>query len=286
MEFFEDLFEKNNPELSRPNLFERCKMSDEKNPNAFHFWFDGMNKTLISKEFKISESVNLFLPQDMLESLMRDGRLTREEEKSINDFFHKENSIGYPVFIKNGLFSNKFEFNNCIVTHPCQFAKKLHNIYYAGMCNDVDFTREVVLRKPIPVSTDFSIYQNMPLGLEFRCFVDLDKKEVVDVIDYWHSSIKNRLPEHQRAVFDIAKQDLTKQFEERKDEVWEKVRRIVEAGAFNNLKEGRGDNKYWSLDIMSDYYDELWLIDMAIAKQSWGVHLLDDDKAKRLGLEA
>ena len=56
MEFFDDLFEKNNPE--RPNLFERCKMSDENNPNAFHFWFEGMNKTLISKEFKISESVN------------------------------------------------------------------------------------------------------------------------------------------------------------------------------------------------------------------------------------
>ena len=37
---------------------------------------------------------------------------------------------------------------------------------------------------------------------------------------------------------------------------------------------------------MSDYYDELWLIDMAIAKQSWGAHLLDDDEAKRLGLEA
>lgn len=66
----------------------------------------------------------------------------------------------------------------------------------------------------------------------------------------------------------------------------EKVRRIVEAGAFDKLKEGRGDNKYWSADIMSDYYDELWLIDMAIAKQSWGAHLLDDDKAKRLGLEA
>lgn len=248
---------------------------EKNNPNVYSHWISKIDKSKLA--MNIGDYQTIHLPEDILELLLTDGNLTEAEENKINTFMLdslKENTP-LPLFMKNGLFSNKFQFDNCIITHHCQFAKKLKQIYYAGMCYGVDFTTEVVLREVIPISTSHYIYDSMPLNLEYRFFVDIDKKEIFDVLDYWHPSIKERLSEKQKISFDLGKKEQGSKFEKYKDRIKEELQKSLENNVFNLTG-------IWSIDILVDYYDNFWLIDMAIAKNSWGVHLLSEENQKRI----
>lgn len=248
---------------------------EKNNPNVYSHWISKIDLKKLA--LNVGEYQVIHLPENILEMLLNDGSLTEQEETAINIFMMRalKRCTFPPFFMKNGLFSNKFQFDNCIVTNCCQFAKKLKQIYYAGMCYGVDFTTEVVLREVIPISTNHYIYDRMPLNLEYRFFVDMDKKEIIDVLDYWHPSIKERLDKRQETSFELAKREQSEKFEKYKEKIKQQLQQSLENGAFKL-------SGIWSIDVLVDYYNNFWLIDMATANKSWGVHLLSEENQKRI----
>lgn len=88
--------------------------------------------------------------------------------------------------IKNGCFSNKFNFSTCIVNKQ-SLAENLWKINYDSCMYDTGGYTELVVRELIPYNknTTLTIYNGMPLRDELRVFYNMDKKQIEYVVDYW-----------------------------------------------------------------------------------------------------
>jgi len=259
-------------EEPKMSLYERVLKTDAQNPNVYSTWAKAISNEALSYcgiERPIFQTITL--PEDIFMSLIEDRELDKERELEINDYFASQCKLKFPVFVKNSLFSNKFDFYNCIIYDKCQFARYLKNIFYASMCMDCDFTSEVVFEELIPVAQCMRIYNSMPVNTEYRAFIDFDNKKVIGILDYWHESIAHRLPPEQVEVFKMYKNRMKLEYEHYLPILEEKLQAIFD----NNAIEVKG---VWSVDFLLDYYNEFWLIDMAIASKSWGFHLIDKDK--------
>lgn len=249
--------------------FERAKQETETDLVNFHHWFKPQNS-----QFHVPRSTWFLLTFDERKLFRQEKEeADAEQVKQFNehcDRLVKENNLNYPVFMKSGLFSNKFEFDNCVVNSPDEFFEKFYNIEYFAMMFGVRPTLEVVLREFIQVPTEMKLYTNMPMHLELRAFVNFDTNEVIEVIDYWHESIVENLPLEQQDAFIQHKQKMQNKFLEMRNVVTEKLKLSMNNGDFSHLS-GK-----WSVDFMLDEKDDIWLIDMAVANQSWGYHLIQD----------
>jgi len=255
-------------EEPKMSLYERVLKTDAQNPNVYSTWAKAISNEALSYcgiERPIFQTITL--PEDIFMSLIEDRELDKERELEINDYFASQCKLKFPVFVKNSLFSNKFDFYNCIIYDKCQFARYLKNIFYASMCMDCDFTAEVVFEELIPVAQCMRIYNSMPVNTEYRAFIDFDNKKVIGILDYWHESIAHRLPREQVEVFKMYKNRMKLEYEHYLPILEEKLQAILD----NNAIDVKG---VWSVDFLLDYYNEFWLIDMAIASKSWGFSLL------------
>jgi hypothetical protein F3_00972 len=256
-------------EEPKMSLYERVLKTDAQNPNVYSTWAKAISNEALSYcgvERPIFQTITL--PEDIFMSLIEDRELDKERELEINDYFASQCKLKFPIFVKNSLFSNKFDFYNCIIYDKCQFARYLKNIFYASMCMDCDFTAEVVFEELIPVAQCMRIYNSMPVNTEYRAFIDFDNKKVIGILDYWHESIAHRLPREQVEVFKMYKNRMKLEYEHYLPILEEKLQAILD----NNAIEVKG---VWSVDFLLDYYNEFWLIDMAIASKSWGFSLLE-----------
>ena len=114
-----------------------------------------------------------------------------------------------------------------------------------------------------------TIYHGLPLHTEFRVFVDCDSKEVLSIENYWKPEVmEKRFSEnrgdgiddkHDSVTFLLNKERLCKRYEDNKEKVIEEIKKILPD---LNLK------GQWSIDIMLNG-DDFWLIDMAIAENSF-----------------
>lgn len=191
---------------------------------------------------------------------LRSDSYTNEKIQAFNEYLKheldgfKENNIS--IFMKTGVFSNKFDFNNVIINNSEQIGEKFLNMYYSSMLVGADMTAEVVLREMIEDAEDRrKIYNGMPLHTEFRVFYDFDSKKCIGVTNYWHPElmIKN-LRGVDLESFLYEKDNLVKDFEQYKNEITNQV------GIFMS---GVSDlSGKWSVDIMKNGQD-FWLIDMA-----------------------
>ena len=269
---FDNFFEKSNDEKSQPSIYERTLKEDEKNPNVYSSWAKAISNEALSYcgiERPIFQTITI--PENIFMALIEDRELDKQRESEINDYFASQCKLKFPIFVKNSLFSNKFDFYNCIIYDKCQFARYLKNIFYASMCVDCDFTAEVVFEELITIAQCMRIYNSMPMNTEYRAFIDFDNKKVLGIVDYWHESIAKRLPPEQVQVFKMFKNRMKPEYEEYLPILEEKLQLILD----NNAIDVKG---IWSVDFLLDYYKEFWLIDMALASQSWGFNLIGKDK--------
>lgn len=256
-------------------IFNRTSQEDKSDPNTFSNWF-GRLKT----HFKTPRSVITSLTFDEMMLLKPDEKSTDQE--AIQQFNTRLNQLvqdaglHYPIFMKNGVFSNKFDFEeSCLINTPDEFFDKLYNIIYGGYMVGARLSNEVVLRELVTVPQDVKIYNAMPLNIEFRAFVNFDTQEIVEILDYWHDSIASRLPPEQVELFKQHKETMAPKFEQFKV--------ILQTELQNALRNKEFDlNGSWSVDFLLDVNNELWLIDMAFAGQSWGIHLLTEEQQAKL----
>ena len=256
-------------------IFNRTSQEDKSDPNTFSNWF-----SRLKTHFKTPRSVITSLTFDEM-------MLLKPEEKSTDQVANQQFNarlnqlvldagLHYPIFMKNGVFSNKFDFEeSCLINSPDEFFDNLYNIIYGGCMVGARLSNEVVLRELVTVPQDVKIYNAMPLNIEFRAFVNFDTQEIVEILDYWHDSIASRLPPDQVELFKQHKETMAPKFEQ--------FKAVLQTELQNALRNKEFDlNGSWSVDFLLDANNELWLIDMAFAGQSWGIHLLTEEQQAKL----
>lgn len=176
----------------------------------------------------------------------------------------KEGLTGH-LFVKNARFSNKFDARgSCNIWGLSELARAIANINYAAMCCDADGVDEIVVREFIESDSRRTpcIYNGLPLRPEFRVFYDFDKNGVIFTANYWdfdyvyphlHDATDRIIFSHERDRINAAYLGDRRRVQEM---VWAAMQRV------------HGLTGQWSVDILMDEQDNLWLIDMAIAQRS------------------
>lgn len=184
--------------------------------------------------------------------------------KSFEKYIAKKiKDLPYGMYnIKNGTYSDKFNFVHCMALKS-EIPEKIGLINYSSAIVDAEGYTELVVRdvidydyKNIP-----TIYNGMPLRSEFRVFYDFDKRKVLYSVNYWdfdycyeHLNITDKI------IFEHERERLEMNFVFRKDK--------VEALVAEHMQDVKLQGK-WSVDILyNELEDEYYLIDMALAHRS------------------
>ena len=253
----------------------------DNNMNQMGYW---LPKVAEISPFKIPDTKIMKVPLSLLQlgRVFEYNELTPTTFKIINEYCKKvfELDLNGTYFIKNGVFSSKFDFRNAKVTTPqevaelgqylfyihqqaCQMASLLNNksIYGCGTTN------EWIVREYIESPVKETIYMGLPLNTEYRIFVDFDTKAILSDNQYWNKEVMNKRFEENRNSHDVhdvitynmASERLEKTYNENIDKVKEMVQELL-----NNNIEMTGQ---WS-DIMQ-VENDFYLIDMALAENSF-----------------
>lgn len=183
--------------------------------------------------------------------------------------------LGGLPFIKNGCFSNKFNFKSAVPsTSFVSIAEGLMDIMYHSISFDTSGWTEVAVRERIPFDETKTptIYNGMPLRNEYRVFYDFDKKKLLYSVNYWdwdhcHKAISYNATD--KIIYEATYKNLQEHFLEKQKNV-----ELLVSKHMKNVKKLSGQ---WSIDILEDELGNFWLIDMAVAQRSayW-----DEDKIK------
>ena len=256
-------------------LTKKCYIDDREYPENFSNWY---NHIINFGNFKHADIISnqIFTLEDIK---------VMQETDNINKVnWNKINEILKPSLdkmdsnklynIKNGCYSNKFDFNTSIASKD-NLAEQLWKINYQSTMYDTGGYTELVIRDliysdPREIPT---IYNGMPLQEEIRVFYNMDLKQIEYIVDYWdydycnqsitnktdniifnwfHNKIPGRNINHQETIRILEGQ----------------IKRDIDTLKFDNELKG-----IWSIDFMSKInhdncsYD-LYLIDMARGERS------------------
>ena len=254
----------------------------DNNMNQMGYW---LPKVAEVSPFKIPDTKIIKVPLSLLQlgRVFEYGELTPTTFKIINEYCKKvfDLNLDETYFIKNGVFSSKFDFRNAKVTTPQEVSELGQYLFYihqqacqmASLLNNKSFygcgtTTEWVVRKYIESPVKETIYMGLPLNTEYRIFVDFDTKTILSDNQYWDNNVMNkRFKEnrnshdvHDVITYNMASERLEKTYNKNINKVREMVQELLE----NNV-EMTGQ---WSIDIMQ-VKDDFYLIDMALAENSF-----------------
>ena len=169
------------------------------------------------------------------------------------------------IFIKNGAFSNKFDFSTCSIRcNPLEIARSIAEINYASLMFDTGGNTEIVIRERIPYDEQktMTIYNGMPLRNEYRVFYDFDNRKALYVANYWdwnycHDSISRNATD--KLVYEKVYNELHAHYLFTHERVLKLVEEHMQDVDLSGI---------WSVDILEDEQGKFWLIDMALGYRS------------------
>ena len=241
--------------------------SMSENKTNFSNWFFAISEAIGKNELiKIPYSQVIKIPFEVWKWIRLD---LHKKEEVINFSIGiigqiKEELKGKKLFLKSGVFSNKFEFGNCVI-EPNELntigIKFLNICHYCQLVN-CPLSNEIVIREFIETKSDRkSIYEGMKLNTEIRLFYDFDNSKVIGTVNYWDKVyVGNNL--HNPVDEEVFKQESDKienEYNEIKDILVVEVDRV--------LKDSKALKGKYSIDFMYDG-EKFWLIDMAEAEKS------------------
>lgn len=231
---------------------------NKKNKNNYSYWYEKVKDCGID----IAKSYIYKIPYDQYKNLINDS----ESGRNLFEKYVKEEIKTLPntiYNIKNGTFSNKFDFKTCISSKE-ELPDKLYKINYQSALFEAGGYTEFIIRELI--NYDYknipTIYNGMPLRTEIRVFYNFDTRKVLYSVNYWNFDYcyKNIYDITDKIVFVHEKERLENEFIKRKEEVEKLVEKHMQ---------GVDLSGNWSIDILYDELnDKYYLIDMAIAEQS------------------
>lgn len=257
MNILDDLFNNKSLDEMKIESYEESKLTKE---NA-SYWFP-----LIDNSTTKGDS-SLLVPETKIVQLDFEHWDLLTTDKANMDITEKLNIYlkrklgnfrkGETLFLKTGIFSNKFEFSQtqCNVERT-NLGQNLKDMYYFSMVVGAYKTTEAVFRENILSKEDVpEIYDGMPLHTEFRVFYDFDNKELVGVSNYWNPELMtSKSLGEDYEEYKKAKGKIVCEYENDKFKVAEEVMKFM-AGV-------SGFQGKWSVDIMKNGND-YWLIDMS-----------------------
>ena len=218
---------------------------------------------------KVPETFVKQIPEDLFGHLFMD-----HPEKDIDCIYNwvknelmpsiPKNLYGL-VFVKNGAFSNKFDFSTCSVRcNVLELTRAIIEINYASLMFDTGGNTELVIRERIPFdeSKTATIYHGMPLRNEYRIFYDFDNHKTLYSANYWdwsycHESICRNVTD--KIVYEKVYNELHAHYIFNQDKVMKLVEEHMKDVNLSGI---------WSVDILEDEQGEFWLIDMALGYRS------------------
>lgn len=235
------------------------------NPNNLSFWYPKV------KDCEIRQPRTVIVPVD--EETMNSQFLERPgDEERIEAFIKDKVMPAIPqdmndLFVKNGCFSNKFDFSQChIGKNPHALLLSFTRINYDSLCFDTMGNSEFIIREYIrdfePDVPTYRIYNGMPLRPEFRIFHDFDRKKSLYAANYWDwDYCHDRICEDptDELAYEAAYPHIKETFEQKKDEAMQTIEK-----AFANVEGMQG---IWSADLMWTSQGFV-LIDMALGHRS------------------
>ena len=236
------------------------------NPNNISFWYPKIKDCgILTPNTYITD-----VPEAVLKACFMEGDQQKNMD-TVYEWVKNELMPAIPkelrglLFIKNGTYSNKFDFNTaCSRYNALDIARSIIEINYASLMFETDGNSEIAIRERIRHYEDVTpcIYNGMPLHNEYRIFYDFDSKKPLYVVNYWdweycHDAISRNVTDG--IIYETHYSDLLEHYEENKD----KVMKYVD----EHMKNVSGLEGIWSVDIM-EAYGNLWLIDMAVGYRS------------------
>jgi hypothetical protein len=246
--------------------------SVQSDKNEFAYWFDKAK----SWGFRVPETRIVKLSFNAWMQSNSDGY-----NQDVVDLLNSELKAGLEgfnldrkLFIKSGLFSNKFNFVDCYIENGLteDLGKHLFEINYGAMCVGAGLSDVAVIREFIETDNKRqSIYNGMKLNTEFRVFYNFDTDKVVDIVNYWDTeTMKNNLRDYgcetpngpmvvrDRSIFCEECESIENEFNSLKGRLKEQIEE----------KKISGLEGLWSIDFMWTG-KEFVLIDMALGKDSF-----------------
>lgn len=270
-----DFVDKIKASIPNEEDFERIRLNHyndmTENPNNYSYWFPLINQDFVKEEFSIAQSWIYKLPYSIYKYI---GELYELRYSLPIDEFYQNNlykewqtyikslikDLDDKIYnIKTGTISNKFDFQSCIC-HKLEIPAKILDLFFKDFEFEAEGQSEFVIRDLIKSDSSIpTIYNGMPLNTEFRVFYDFDKKEIINICNYWnYDYCKDYLMLNDQIVF--------KHEQERLNTIFDNLKFIIK-DKINNTMNKVNLNSKWSIDIMYSN-DKFWLIDMAIGQQS------------------
>lgn len=262
------------------------------NPNNFSYWFPHI-KNLSKKGLAIPYSIIIPIPEEIYKAFFREEEGDAEKiDRWVMDNVSPTIAVnpllnGRKLFMKNGCFSNKFDFSkSCLIEDASDketLIQHISNIMYDSIMHDTDGYLELVVREFIePEENTPTIYNGMPLRCETRVFYNFDTHQLLYAVNYWdwnycHDGIclafgGERKPDadiYERAwpLLEFKTRHLLRQHQEKIEKALASVTTLHVPENCPNI---------WSVDFMLEE-EKVWLIDMAVG---WRSAYWDPEKIK------
>lgn len=159
------------------------------NKNNISYWYPKIKDCGIKQPKTFIYQV----PKDVMKCFFHDNK---DDSDKITEWVRNELYPNIPqelkntnLFIKNGCFSNKFDFVTATPKHnnvEC-ISECIQDIQYYSFCYDTMGNNEIAIRERIPYSPCETpcIYNGLPLRNEYRTFYDFTKHKLLDIVNYW-----------------------------------------------------------------------------------------------------
>lgn len=229
------------------------------NPNQLANWYPAV----VDANVRAPKTVLLPLSQHVSDLVMFEdpGRFTNDEQvkqlvKQIVAQFDTWDTSA--LFMKNSLFSAKHNWKDtCFITRVSDVAMQLMNMQYNWLCCSPDYATHVVLREIVPCTPGFYAFNAMPITQEYRLFVDPNG---VFAYQFYWPALSIQAPdaadwEAKLAQWKTPSPDLLHEMTLMAEAVMKKLPEAYHVG--------------WSVDFLIDNQGQPWLIDMALASQSY-----------------
>jgi len=225
------------------------------NPTCFANWFPAVEELGI----RTPKSDWIPVPADIQLEILRENvgkamEMLKPACRQIRAFGEEH---GYPLFIKNSLFSAKHSWKNtCFIAGPdVDIENHVALIFYewaiVGM--GAGMARHIVVREFIDTKVQFYAFSDMPVTQEFRLFAD--KGKTYGYQPYWpEAAVREPSIDDWRTKL----REIEKPSEALLSEMIETADKITDAL----------DGDY-SVDFLIDKDGKPWLIDMAEARTSF-----------------
>jgi hypothetical protein len=232
------------------------------NPNNISFWYPKIKDCgILTPNTYITD-----IPEEVLKACFMEGN-QQECIDTVYNWVKNElmpnlpNELRGLLFIKNGAFSNKFDFNTaCARYSALDIARSIIEINYASLMFETGGNAEIAIRERI-VSNEYfvpCIYNGMPFQNEYRIFYNFDTKKALYIVNYWdwkycYDAISRNITD--KLVYECYYGRIQEHFEENRIRIMQYVE--------EHMQNVTGLEGIWSIDIM-EANGNLWLIDMAL----------------------